>query len=309
MGADENRQHWDALGRAYQRAWATASRRRISRHETDYIRSRLPEGKVRCLDLGCGTGRILEVLDTTLAVGSRLEAVDIAPAMLDACRLRPWRHTTRFALADVSKEAIPFAGTRWDCVTSIRVIKYNKNWQEIIEKVAGRLKPGGVFICTMPNRHSLNIFGRYAIPHYRTTASELVRLAGRLGLELVELRGFSRIPDLLYQLPGRLADSCLAAAEYLLGCLFGKRLFQREFFIVLRKPPLSHQGAKPAKRQLTDKGSPSKTGLRTPRPAPRSARAGKKQAGNTGRSLAGTQSKGRSALKKASGTKQGRPLR
>lgn len=236
MSGDENRQHWDDLGRGYRKAWTTASRKRISRHETEHIRSFLPAGRARCLDIGCGTGRILEVVDAALAAGASVDAIDIAPAMLDSCRLRPWRHEARFALCDVSKEAIPFAGTDWDCVTSIRVVKYNKNWEEIVQKVAARLAPGGVFVWTMPNRRSLNIFGRYAIPHYRTTRGEIDRLAERLGLEVADIRGFSRIPDVFYQVPGRLADWCLAGAETLLDCIFGKRIFQREFFIVLRKP-------------------------------------------------------------------------
>lgn len=262
MSGDENRQHWDELGRGYRRAWTTASRKRISRNETDYIRAHLPAGKAHCLDIGCGTGRILEVIDAALAAGASIDALDIAPAMLDACRLRPWRHAARFSLCDVSQEEIPFAGAEWDCVTSIRVVKYNKNWEEIVEKVAGRLVPGGVFVFTMPNRRSLNIFGRYAIPHYRTTRGEIVRLAGRLGLEVADIRGFSRIPDIFYQIPGRLADWLLAAAEGFLGLVFGKRLFQREFFIVLRKPLSVRDGSGDVEQSSSQR--PARQGRQTP---------------------------------------------
>jgi len=326
MSGDENRQHWDGLGRGYRKAWTTASRKRISRNETEYIRAWLPGGKVHCLDIGCGTGRILEVVDAALAAGASVDAIDIAPAMLDSCRLRPWRHEARFALCDVSKEAIPFVGTEWDCVTSIRVVKYNKNWEEIIEKVAGRLAPGGVFVFTMPNRRSLNIFGRYAIPHYRTTRGEINRLAVRLGLEVADIRGFSRIPDVFYQVPGRLADWCLAGAETLLGWILGKRIFQREFFIVLRKPlsvggepavadetsslqkPARKKRSTPAAGRVVGKDSARKTTTKTPR-AETPAKKGVPAAKPAAKAVPGKQGRpGRAAQAGAKGVKgTGRP--
>ncbi|MDR2733468.1 MAG: class I SAM-dependent methyltransferase [Spirochaetota bacterium] len=233
---EENRAHWNALGAGYSEVWRTPSRQRISAQELSFIERNCPQLPGVYLDVGCGNGRILALHDRLAPPEARLTGVDIAEAMLAVCRGLNFSHPIQFLCADIAAGGLPEeAGGNFVFISAIRVLKYNSEWKAAVKALADRLAPGGVLVFTMPNKHSLNIFGRTAVKFYRTTKTELRALAGQSGLEVIVIRGFSRIPDILYTIPGRFMDWLLAAGEALLQLIFGKAFLQRELFIALRR--------------------------------------------------------------------------
>jgi len=231
-----NRAYWDALGAGYSDVWRTPSRRRISDKELSYIEEHCPRLPGAYLDVGCGNGRILRLHDLLAPPGAMLTGVDIAEAMLAVCGGINFSHPIRFFCADIAASGLPReAGEPFVFISAIRVLKYNSEWKAAARALAGKLAPGGVLVFSMPNRHSLNIFGRMAVKFYRTTRAELRALAEQSGLQVIEIRGFSRIPDILYMLPGRLMDWLLVMGEALLQLIFGKAFLQRELFIAFRR--------------------------------------------------------------------------
>jgi len=237
FGRKKNEEHWDALGARYSEVWRNRACSRISAHELGFIAEHCPRLAGEYLDIGCGNGRILALLDTLAPAEARISGLDIAESMIEVCRKLPLSRAVRFYHADIAADGLPSeAGEAFVCITAIRVLKYNAEWKEAVKALAGRLAVGGVLIFSMTNKRSLNIFGRPPVKIYRATQGELRELANRCGLEIIDFRGFSRIPDIFYRIPGRLADWVLAAGEAALGLVFGKRFLQRVLFIALRRP-------------------------------------------------------------------------
>jgi len=233
---EANQEHWNSLGARYSGVWQTRARRRFSSRELSFISGCCPTLPGGYLDIGCGNGRILTLHDILAPSGARLAGIDIAENMLAVCREIPFTHQTAFFRADIALDGLPAeAKGPFVFITAIRSLKYNQAWRDAFRLLASSLAPGGVFVMNMPNARSLNIFGRYAIPFYRTTQGELRALAGECGLEIIGFRGFSRIPDVFYRFNGRFWDWLLAAGEAVLECVFGRRLFHRELFIALKR--------------------------------------------------------------------------
>lgn len=57
-------------------------------------------------------------------------------------------------VCNISKDKLPFK-RNFDFISAVRVLKYNKNWQEIIGKIINHLHNEGIFVFTMPNKNSL----------------------------------------------------------------------------------------------------------------------------------------------------------
>jgi SAM-dependent methyltransferase len=235
--SEVNKEHWNSLGARYSGVWQTRSRRRFSSRELSFISGCCPRLAGGYLDIGCGNGRILTLHDSLAPSSARLTGLDIAESMLDVCRGLSFSHPVQFFRADIALDGLP-AQTKGPFVfiTAIRVLKYNQQWKDASRMLAASLAPGGVFIMNMPNKRSLNVFGHCAVTFYRTTQGELRALAKECGLEIIGLRGFSRIPDVFYTFNGRFWDWLLAAGEATLNCIFGKRVLQRELFIALKRP-------------------------------------------------------------------------
>jgi len=158
-----------------------------------------------CLDVGCGTGRLVEALRS---VGARAVGSDFSPIALRFCRER-----------GVPTVELPTTQI-YDVVTAIEVIEHVPSPTQFLQDLAALTKPGGViFVGTgnwelvsrqpgtpyvMPEGHihyftpvTLNRFFRKVglVPEYKTFNRHWIawRLAGRRTAALAVLRRVARI--------------------------------------------------------------------------------------------------------------------
>ena len=171
--------HLDALrGRPRERApdaYLTASfgayAADFDRHLVEVLGYRVPEkmpallgqaGRAfaRILDLGCGTGLAAPYLSS---LGGRLTGLDISPLMLEKARERNAYETLieGEAIAYLTGEAAPF-----DLIVALDVLIYFGALSALFAAVAGRLAPGGCFVCSFETApcdgHTLQASGRFA---------------------------------------------------------------------------------------------------------------------------------------------------
>lgn len=238
MGNDSNKKHWDEFGAGYGDVWENPARKRMHLMEMGFINSFVGKIKsAKILDIGVGTGRIV---DNYLKNPNTQEvySIDISESMVNLC-LGKFKNDSRvknIVVCDLSKEEIPFTGKLFDFISIIRVLKYNKNWKEMIGKISKSMDSNGVLILTMPNNNSINRFGHYPIPYYRTTKRELRDICKEQGLQILDMQSFTRIPDMFYDLSSNGAYiRSVIFLEKLASWVLGKTFLGRMFFVAVKK--------------------------------------------------------------------------
>jgi SAM-dependent methyltransferase len=233
---DVNVQHWNEMGRQYSKAWQKPAKQLLSKQEMDFVKKYLklfqPDTVV---DLGVGNGRVMTAILESAKKDTRIYGYDISSEMIEYTRhlFADRSSDVTLEVKDILKEDLKVEP---QLVTAIRVLKYNKDWRKMIDIVYQKLKPGGVFIFSMPNRHSLNYFSRYSIDFYQSTPSELRGILNNMGFEMLEMRTFTRIPDVCYELSeSKNYATSLIGIERLMEKIFGSTTFGRMQFIAVRK--------------------------------------------------------------------------
>jgi SAM-dependent methyltransferase len=233
--------HWNRLGQAYEQEWNSPAKQALSRDELGFV-ARHIEGTSarRVLDVGIGTGRILGAILSQPRV-EEVVGIDASEEMVEACKQAFSSHPKVQALqvCDVSSGDLP-GETLFDFISAIRVLKYEKTWQEIVQKLVSRLNSGGALIFTIPNRRSLNLLSRrYAVPWYSTSKGEVLGLCEGLDVELIELISFTKLPFALYNAArGDLIGRVPPMLDRMLDLALGPRLLGREFFVAVRRVSL-----------------------------------------------------------------------
>lgn len=129
------RRRYDRLAAVYDRRWAKyieASVRETLR------RVEVRDGE-RVLDVGCGTGALLEAI-ARRAPGARLAGIDLSPAMLAVARRRL---AGRAALTAGDATHLPLASGRFDLVLSSSALHYWPDPVAVLVEIARVLVPGG----------------------------------------------------------------------------------------------------------------------------------------------------------------------
>lgn len=109
------------------------------------LRSRT--GGDRLLDLGCGTGFIINLAKAHF---SRIDGVDITPAMLAKVDTSGYD----IHLHEGRVENLPFEADTFDAATAYSFLDHLENPAEMVREAARVLKPGGeLYIDLVPNRH------------------------------------------------------------------------------------------------------------------------------------------------------------
>lgn len=239
QAASVNRDHWEALGARYTDNWGTPSQQALSELELAFVIRHLPQAAaLSVLDVGIGNGRILAALAAQPHV-DQVYGLDIAPAMVDVCRNRfaDDPKVRQVAVCDISSEPLPVPGDL-HFISAIRMLKYNANWWQIIEqKLGAHLATGGTLVFTMANRRSVKQFSRsYSVPYAKVTERELRTLLEASGWEILEITGFSKVPDLVYRTGSRRMSQALLAVERALDRLVGSGTGAREIFVAARRP-------------------------------------------------------------------------
>jgi SAM-dependent methyltransferase len=227
-------------GEFYESSWQkTLACRILSEKEKKFIRKFLPYFGIKALDFGIGAGRILNVLLENTSPDAELYGLDISESMVRYCQEKFGKNPKIKGLKVVKNwGSLNFDyQTKFNFITAIRVLKYNKNWREILKNLFEILQQDGIIIFTMPNKYSLiNIPGlkKFCAKVYKASIGEIKKIARENNMKIIEIRGFERIPG-LYSINNKLVSKILLYCENILSFIFGNKFLVKEVFYVLRK--------------------------------------------------------------------------
>jgi len=176
------------------------------------------EGRPRHLDVGCGPGTLIGLLDD----GFGSTGIDISTTEIAYARGEYESDAKRFFA--VSARALPDDGREYDVATVVEVIEHLSpaGVDDVLRATIERLRPGGKLVVTTPNFRSawplvemlVNHYGevKYASQHINRFTPRLVKqLLQGLGLEDVRVHSYLalapfaapfgwRLPDVLVRL-------------------------------------------------------------------------------------------------------------
>jgi len=232
----EVKSFWNNVGNKYQDVWLLPATRAMSEKEMNLIKKYLSTTRKTVLDVGVGNGRILKQISENTANDTSIFGIDISEEMIKFCRTSlasDAKIKDLRVVDDITK--YDFQGKTFDFITSIRVLKYNSNWSDILVNILHTLNKDGVIIFTLPNKNSINRFHKPSLTHMKATVEEIERIAKENNMEMVEAVGFTRIPDKFYRINVKLFSTFLLFCENVLAKVLGPTVFVREIFYVLKK--------------------------------------------------------------------------
>lgn len=100
------------------------------------------------LDLGCGTGNLLEILKNKAGKDVNFFGLDISPKLVEAAQKR--NPEAKIVVGDA--ENLPYVDNTFDIVFMTECLEHLLNFKKALSEVNRVLKPGGKFIVTVPNR-------------------------------------------------------------------------------------------------------------------------------------------------------------
>lgn len=227
--------YWNEIGLKYADEWQFGGQRYISFQEQKFIEKSLKnfsDSKITALDIGCGTGRILSVLESSPKI-EFLYALDFNKSMLDYCRrrFRNSKKIKKFIQADISQK-LPFKDGTFDLITGIRVLKYSQNWSEILNECYRILKKDGVLTFEMPNKFSVNKLARYNIDIFSASEKELKSILKQIGFNILEIKGGPVLPSFIYNvITNKILSKAMQKIENIIKSLLGEISFSRFIYI------------------------------------------------------------------------------
>jgi len=105
----------------------------------------LPDLRERAvLEIGCGDGAMLELLTQR---GALVQGMDASSSGVAECK----KKGLAAQCSDVSTDGVPFPNHSFDVVISLETFEHLMNPYYALQEVRRVLKPGGRFICSIPN--------------------------------------------------------------------------------------------------------------------------------------------------------------
>jgi 2-polyprenyl-3-methyl-5-hydroxy-6-metoxy-1,4-benzoquinol methylase len=200
-------EYYDAVyrrGRGVQSKWHHLKFRRVIEEL---------EGHHRHLDVGCGPGTLIGLLDDRFVS----TGIDVSTVEIDYAR-RAYENGSKCFFA-VPAHELPDDCREYDAVTIVEVIEHltPAELDHVLNITIERLRPGGKLVVTTPNFHSawplvemlVDRFGElnYASQHInRFTARRLRQLLQGVGLEDVHVHSYLALAPFAAPLDWRLAD-------------------------------------------------------------------------------------------------------
>lgn len=158
--------------------WWFVARRHLIVSLLDSFYSR--EGRLNILDVGCGTGAMLD----ELASFGNVTGADFAPEALAFCRARG----DHYPLARADVRRLPFASNSFDVVTAMDIVEHIDDDKAATSEIFRVLRPGGRLFVTVPAFPSLWSEHDEALHHHRRyTAPRLKDLFQRVGFAVPKL--------------------------------------------------------------------------------------------------------------------------
>jgi ubiquinone/menaquinone biosynthesis C-methylase UbiE len=110
------------------------------------------------IDCGMGPGRLLVELERR---GWSVAGVDVSGEMVALARSRLPRSAERLQQAPV--ESLPFASESFDAAVATGVFEYVEDVPRALTEVARVLRPGGLFVISMPNTRAAGTIWRHRV--------------------------------------------------------------------------------------------------------------------------------------------------
>jgi ubiquinone/menaquinone biosynthesis C-methylase UbiE len=104
------------------------------------------------LDIGAGSGRLIELFQENLGVESR--CCDYTHTLMEI-------GDQEVEVVNLNHDRLPYADTSFDVVTATEVIEHLENYREILREIYRVLNPAGVCILSTPNILNINSRIRY----------------------------------------------------------------------------------------------------------------------------------------------------
>lgn len=98
----------------------------------------------RCLDVGCGDGKLLELLQ---GGGNEVYGVDASISAVQECK----KKGIRTLLLDMNHERLPFSDDYFDICICLETLEHLTNPYHAIMEIRRVLKENGIFIVSVPN--------------------------------------------------------------------------------------------------------------------------------------------------------------
>ncbi|MBP9732054.1 MAG: methyltransferase domain-containing protein [Candidatus Magasanikbacteria bacterium] len=118
----------------------------------------MPQKNLQTLDVGCGTGAVMQML---IKKGYRSEGVDFSDVALEFCRKKNLTVSKGFA------EKLPYPDNSFDVVTVLDVLEHLTDETLAINEIQRVLRPGGVVVATVPAHQFLWSYHDEELHHHR----------------------------------------------------------------------------------------------------------------------------------------------
>lgn len=145
------------------------------------------------LDCGMGPGRLLSELERR---GWSIAGLDVSSEMVALARERLPQSAERLLLGRL--ESVPFPSGSFDAVVATGVLEYVEDVPRALAEVARVLRPGGLFVVSMPNPRAIRTLWRHRVvyPGIRAVKARL-HLGSRVPLPRPGWLSVRRLENLL----------------------------------------------------------------------------------------------------------------
>lgn len=147
------------------------------------------------LDVGCGNGRYLRLLEKQADPGALVVGCDFSAGMLRRARLRLRSPRTQLLTADLNR--LPFANASFDAVVCGWVLEHLRDPLVGLSELARVTRPGGRLLLLTTEHSLLGAMCSWFYHNRMSTRSELRDIATRAGLEWYRERWWTRLHKLL----------------------------------------------------------------------------------------------------------------